>query len=290
METLTDRFIATLADNDDKPEVCEKVAKMVMDSPDTPERTGLMAYLYHDGIGVERDLDKCFELAEKAAFEGDDPLGYFLLGFMCDNAETPDQEEGGPRQKYDHYDAERFYEICAGKDSRWRDEATMWLGDYYMNSAKGGDPDVAVDYYESIADHNSEAVAELSDYYWNLVMPEYLEDEEWRAALFKWTERAAGLDPEEYSYRLAWLYADGIGCAQSRDKAMEYFGKAYDFGDWRGAEAIAMIWEEELEEKPGMSDEEKDILGKRIEEWRNKANRLREEEARNEADPSQEED
>ena len=108
METLTDRFISTLADREHIPEVAEEAAEMVTGAPNSPERTGLMAYMYHEGIGVPVDMDECFRLAEKAAFEGGDGLGYFLLGFMCDNAETPDQAEGGPRQKYDHYDAERF--------------------------------------------------------------------------------------------------------------------------------------------------------------------------------------
>ncbi len=112
MNTLTDRFIETLAESENVPEATEEIVKMVSGAPDSPERTGLLAYMYHEGIGVPVDLDKCFELAEKAAFGGGDALGYLLLGFMCDNSETPDQAEGGPRQKYDHYDAERFYAEC----------------------------------------------------------------------------------------------------------------------------------------------------------------------------------
>ncbi len=73
------------------------------------------------------------QLTEKAAFEDHDPLGYYLLGYMCYNEETPDQATGGPRQEYDWYDAERFYEICAKSESKWRVPACLWLGDFFMN-------------------------------------------------------------------------------------------------------------------------------------------------------------
>ena len=75
-----------------------RLVKVVSAAPEGPERDGLLGLLLHEGIGVPVDLDKSFDHAEKAA-KGGDALGYFLLGFMCENAETPDQAEGGPRQK-----------------------------------------------------------------------------------------------------------------------------------------------------------------------------------------------
>lgn len=273
--TLSDKFHATLAGHEEDPEVQNEVAKLILNTEESPERDGLMALIYHDGIGVDADLEKSFELAEKAALEGGDGLGYFMLGYMCDNIETPDQAEGGPRQKYDHYDAERFYEACSKTESRWRKHAILWLGDYYMDSAKGGDPEIAVEYYESIAIDNAEAAGRLSDYYWDLIMPEYLEDREWWAKLFKWTKAATNLEPETYSYRMGWIYADGLGCKKSSDKAIEYFGNAYAYGDWRGAKAIAQVLTEALEENPDCED--KTEYEKQIALWNERGDRLREE-------------
>lgn len=271
---ISDRFHEMLAGHEEDPETQRKAAELVLGAPDGAERDGLLSLIYHEGLGVERDLDRAFEYAEKAAFEGGDGLGYFMLGYMCDNAETPDQAEGGPRQKYDHYDAERFYEICSGIESRWRDQAILWLGDYYMDMAQGGDPEIGVEYYEKIADSNAEAAGRLSDYYWDLIMPEYLEDEEWTSQLFRWTAVAARLDPEEYSYRMGWIYADGLGCEPQPDKAIEEFGKAYSYGDWRGAKSIARVFEEMLDSAPDAASRAE--CEKNIKLWDERADRLQE--------------
>lgn len=263
-----------LAGHEEDPQTQRKAAELVLGAPDGAERDGLLSLIYHEGLGVERDLDRAFEYAEKAAFGGGDGLGYFMLGYMCDNAETPDQAEGGPRQKYDHYDAERFYEICSGIKSRWRDQAILWLGDYYMDMAKGGDPEIGVEYYEKIADSNAEAAGRLSDHYWDLIMPEYLEDEEWTSQLYRWTSVAARLDPEEYSYRMGWIYADGLGCEPQPDKAIEEFGKAYSYGDWRGAKSIARVFEEMLDSAPDAASRAE--CEKNIRLWDERSDRLRE--------------
>lgn len=282
--TLTDKFIEMLAGNEENTEVCRQAYEMILSAPVTPESTGLLAYIYHEGIGVDIDLDKCFSLAEKAAFKGGDGLGYYLLGYMCDNAETPDQAESGPRQKYDHYDAERFYEKCAEIDSRWKEASCLWLGDYYMNMARGGDPEIGIEYYESIADNNAEAAGKLSDYYWELTMPESLGDEQWLAQLFKWTELAVALDPEEYSYRMGWIYADGLGCEENYDKAIEYFRAAYIYGDWRGAKAIADCFEEIVTDQPDLSEEDKVQYKNKIKEWNSLAELLQEDSLYNDPD------
>lgn len=245
--SLSDSFHIMLSGHEEDAVTQKAAAEMVLNALECAERDGLLSLIYHEGIGVTVDLDKSFQYAKKAAFHGGDGLGYFMLGYMCDNAETPDQAEGGPRQEYDHYDAERFYEICSKIESRWKNHAILWLGDYYMDMAKGGDPEIAVEYYEKIAGHNAEAAGRLSDYYWDLIMPEYIEDEEWTSRLFKWTSVAVNLNPEEYSYRMGWIYADGLGCEKQPDKAIEEFGNAYAYGDWRGAKSIAKIFEEFLE-------------------------------------------
>lgn len=276
--TLSDRFHNMLSGNEDDSEVQGQAAELVFNAPNSPERNGLMSLIYHEGIGVPVDIERSFELAEEAAFQGHDSLGYFMLGYMCDNAETPDQAEGGPRQKYDHYDAERFYEICAKGDSRWSESAHNWLGDYFMDMARGGDPDEAVDHYSAIAENNAEAAGKLSDYYWNLIMPEYLDDEEWLTELYKWTTVAVKLNPEEYSYRMGWIYADGLGCKVDSDKAIDYFSDAYSYGDWRGAKSIAKMLEESLAEQPDTDKNIRNEIEQQMKYWNELGDRMREEE------------
>lgn len=284
--TLSDRFFDILDGHEEDPARQGEAADLVLNAKGCPERDGLLALMYHDGIGVHGDLDKCFEYAEKSATGGGDALGYFLLGYMCDNAETPDQKEGGPRQKYDHYDAERFYELCAGYDSRWKEAACLWLGDYYMNMARGGDPEIGVEYYEAVANESAEAAGALGDYYWDLLMPEFLDDEEWAAQLFKWTSVAARLAPDDYLFRLGWIYADGLGCPEDLRKAMKFFEEASSHGDWRGADAMAKILSEKLEHIEEENPKERAALEGRITYWEELAAKLHEEELEdNEKDP-----
>ena len=99
-------------------------------------------------------------------------------------------------------------------------------------------------------------------------MPEYFEDEEWRSQLYKWTSVAAKLDPEEYSYRMGWIYADGLGCDQSYEKVFEFFHQAYSHGDCRGADAIAKIYEVYLEENPDLDESEKKQINDEKVHWK----------------------
>lgn len=291
MNSLTDTFLRMFEHKDDNSESLRKIYELISDAPDSSERDGLMALLLHEGIGVPTSLEKSFEYAEKAALEGGDALGYYILGYMCDKAETPDQAEGGPRQKYDHYDAERFYEKCAEKESNWKKYACNWLGDHFLNMARGGDPELGVEYLEQIAEDDAEAAERLSDYYWDIVIPDYPDDE--RAEdLFRWTKKAVELDEEdeEFLYRLGWLYADGIGCEKSFWLALKYFGLAYFAGDWRGAESIANLLEERLDEGHDLSPEEVKEFRTDIDGWRRKAKTMKDEEDTEEPDPSIEED
>ncbi len=287
--TLSDKFHQLYSRLEEDPHIAAEIVNLIENSPESYERAGLQALMYHEGIGYPADLEKSFESAEKAA-DGEDPLGYFMLGYMCDNAETPDQATGGARQKYDHYDAEHFYELCARRESRWKDPALFWLGDYYLDSAAGGDPDIGVEYLESITDHYVDAAARLSDYFWNLVMPEYFEDDEWRSKLFKWTEIAARLDPEQYAYRLGWLYADGIGCEESAGKAVEYFIEAHEYGDRRGAKAAAKVLEEYVERNPDLSSDELMDFREEIDRLNKLSDEPYQEQLQNDRHPSNEED
>ncbi len=263
---LSETFYDLLEKYGENPEIGAKIAQLVLSADETPESDGMLAYIYHEGIGVEADLDKCFELAEKAS-DGGDGLGYFLLGFMCDNAETPDQAEGGPRQKYDHYDAERFYEKCAETDSPWASMAHLWLGNYFMDSAQGGDPEIAIEHYEAIADTDADAAGAICDYYWGFyeVSPDD-DDEELYKKVYLWTNKAYDLDPEGYAYQLGCVYEDGIGCKRSLQKAKEYFEEAYAYGDYLAVDALVDVCEEWLDE-PGLSDAERKKCEEELAKW-----------------------
>lgn len=267
--SLSEKFYDLLAKYEENTDLGGKIAEMVLSAPETPESDGLLAYIYHEGIGVEPDLDKCFKYAEKAAFEGGDGLGYFLLGFMCDNAETPDQAEGGPRQKYDHYDAERFYEQCAATDSPWAEQAHIWLGDYFMDMAKGGDPEIALEHYEAVADTNVYAAGTVCDYYWGFcdAMPEGESDEKLYKKVYHWTHKAYDLNPEDYAYQLGCVYEDGIGCKPSFTKAKRYFEEAYGYGDKLAADAMVDILEDRLS-RPDLPPNERKEYEEELVKWR----------------------
>lgn len=279
----------TIVDHDENSrENCRRAFEMALEAPDGPERDALLAVSYHDGIGVDPDNDKAFELAERAAKQ-DEGLALYLLGLMCDNAETPDQATGGPRQKYDQYDASTFMERCAATDSWWAGAAHLWLGHYYYDSARGGDPEVAIEHFEQAGEDDKEASAIVSDYYWDMAGRDDFADEAVNAKLFKWTQAAVNQDPYEYSIRYATLLAEGIGCNPSFRLARKYFEDAYYFGKWEGAAAIAALFEDRAADTSLPDDERKKCLHE-AELWHKSAEKLRLEKIAEEPDPSVEED
>ena len=298
--SLTDEFYSILDAGDDSTEAKNMAAQLVLAAPVTPESTGLLALMYHDGIGVQPDMDKCFELAEKAALEGHDGLGYIMLGYMCDNAETPDQAQGGPRQKYDHYDAERFYELCAEAGGYWSTAAHLWLGDFFMDMARGGDPEIAIEHYEAIGEKKMDAASKLCDYYWE--QKEYEDEhpdgykfEGLEEKLFKWTRVASDFKPEEYIYRLGWCYMDGIGVGEDEDgaeMARSCWEYAFDLGDWRGASALAFLYEEQLKKLSDSEENEWERLRceHELELWKKLGDIAREKQWAEEPDCALEED
>lgn len=246
---LTERFLELF--NEETPEAFAKAAELVLVAPETPETDGLLALMYHEGLGVDIDMDKAFELAEKAA-GGHDGLGFMVLGNMCENGETPDQADSGPRQKYDHYDAERFYELCSQTDTVWAEQACLWLGEYYMDMARGGDPEIGAEYYERIGEENRDAAAALSDYYWGFYTAQRafepdVRDKELEDKVYRWTLRAAQGYPETYSYLMGCLYAEGIGLTKpSLRLAKKYWEDGDNLGDSRATEALRMLKNGEL--------------------------------------------
>lgn len=294
---LSEEFYNILSHEDEDPEAYNKAAELVFKAPVTSESTGLLAMMYYDGIGVEEDLEKAFEYAEIAAAENEGTALY-ILGHMCENAETPDQECGGPRQKYDHYDAEHFMERCSKTDSLWTNAAHLWLGDYYMDMAKGGDPEVAVEHYEAIGEDNAEAAGKLSDYYYDqwfvdMVIPDEYRTKNLADKIFHWTQRAVNFNPRDFSYRMGCVCAEGIGCDPDEGfhLALKFWEDAFGFGDWAAAESIANLYEDQQEKlSPETPDSVKENIIKQIESWREMAQRERERQWAEEPDPSIEED
>lgn len=272
---LTDDIMEILANEENDPGAFDKVAETVLSADETPESTALLALMYHDGMGVAQDFGKCFELTKRAALEGDDGLGYYLLGYMCDNLEIPNQTCPGVKEQFSQLDAVRYYEKCAVLNCRWSDAAHLWLGNYYMDSARGGDMDVAVKHYETLASYNAEAAGRLSDYYWdqrtmNAVVPEEFRDVDLETKIYKWTLQAVELNPHDYSFRMGWIHADGIGCNKSFRLARKYWEDAYEFGDPHAADAIVTLFEERLSEIPDTPDnaDERAHCLKSIASWR----------------------
>lgn len=296
--SLTDKFLELLNESECRPDAANEARELVLNAPQDSEREALMALIYHDGIGGDADVEKSFHLAELSAFMGRQSLGYYLLGLMCDKGETPDQKEGGPQQKYDHYDAERFFEICSQGSKPWSTLAHLWLGDYYINMARGGDPEVAIEHYEAIGKDNAEAAEKLSSYYldqfeYDLNRPEDMRDPELEKRVFEWTKVACDLDPESCSYAMGTCYYDGIGCEEDLSKAYTYWLNAHKYGDWRGAAGIALIYEDKLrdleyEEVPS-SDLRKEYEAQ-LSKWRELSRIGQEKEAAEETDDVIEED
>ena len=285
---LSEEFWKVLDGDIENPEAGKKAYEMVVNAPDGPERDGLLGMIYYQGIGVEEDLEKAFEYAEKAA-EKDEGIALYLLGIMCENAETPDQAEGGPRQKYDHYDAEQFMERCANTTSAWANDAHLWLGDFFFDGARGGDPDIAMEHYEVIGKYSREASAKLSDYYYDYASYEDFKNEELNKKALEWSEMAASWDPAGYAYQTGCMLAEGVGCKPSFRLARKYLEDAYYCGQWEAAETIANLFQEraDSDEYP---DEERERCRKDAESWHASAEKLRLSQTAEEPDNSIEED
>ncbi|MDE5887023.1 MAG: SEL1-like repeat protein [Muribaculaceae bacterium] len=85
--TLSEKFYNMLDRLDKDESVKEEMFKMVMEAPDSYERDGMLALIYHDGIGVDIDLKKSFEYAEKAVYA----LSDYYWDLVMPN--YPDDEE-----------------------------------------------------------------------------------------------------------------------------------------------------------------------------------------------------
>lgn len=240
-----EKFFSLLAD-DHENEAAEFVASLAP----SPVKDGLTGYCHYNGIGrTEADDEAAFDCFERGA-AGGDSLSLYHLGLMCDRAETPDQREGGPRQKYDHYDAETFMERCADGHGMMEQWACLWLGEFYADSARGGDPEIALEYYER-ADSldNDEAAGILAQYYTDRAEYEEYGDPATNALLLKWQQRAYELNHEDESYNYGRLLYEGFaGIPPQRDMALQLFEEDWEAGHSSGARALALHYEAEARE------------------------------------------
>ena len=102
----------------DTPESLARALEQADSLTGAPGRDGLLAMAYYRGWGVEADAERAFCHARQGMQAGDGAACY-VLALMCANGDTPDQRTGGPRQEYDHYDAEHFMQMAAdGREGR----------------------------------------------------------------------------------------------------------------------------------------------------------------------------
>lgn len=236
---LTEDFFNLIADDRES-----EAAALLATAAPSPESDGLRAYSFYNGVGdFPRDDDRAFELFEKAAAEGDS-LSLYELGLMCENGDTPDQRGGGPRQKYDHYDAEAFMQRCADTDGMFAAAAWLWLGEYFLDSARGGDPDVGIEYLEKAADAGMEDAVELLTEHYREIAAYY--DYKNTAAnhdLFRWQQIAYENNPHDESYNYGMLL-DGVeGIPANTRLALKLYEEDWVHGHSQGARALAMHYE-----------------------------------------------
>lgn len=243
-----------------------RAAELLAQMPDSPERDGLLALLAYCGEGQTPDCEKAFLHARRGMEKGDGAACY-VLGLMCANCDTPDQRTGGERQLYDHYDAETFMERAAQSDSPWAVDAHLWLGDYFMDSCRGEDPEEGLAHYRAAAESDSVEAAEfLADYYDERAEWENFENEELNRNLYDCQRLAYELNPHDNARRYGLLLALGIGCRPSFRLARKCLEEDYAFGHPEGAAALAFIWKRRAADA-GLPKGERACCAAQAEKW-----------------------
>lgn len=236
MNTLTDDFFSLLADGRD-----EEAVALLGKAPSSPERDGLLGYCLYNGIGgFPQDDERAFLLFEQGALVSDS-LSLYELGLMCENGDTPDQREGGPRQKYDHYDAEGFMQRCADGDGTFAATAWLWLGEYFLDSARGGDPECGVEYLEKAADAGMPDAVELLAVHYREIADYFgYGDPDANRRLLRWQQIAYENNPHDESYNYGMLL-DGVeGIPANVRLALKLYEEDWEHGHSQGARALAL--------------------------------------------------
>lgn len=218
---------------------------LVESAPRCPETDGLLGYLYYYGIGGKlKSVKMAYVMFERAIRDGDDSMSLYMLGQMCERVETPDQDTGGPRQKYDAYDAPRLMERCMKAEGIMAMAARLWLGEYYIDTARGGDPELGVGYLEKTAEYGTpEAVTVLARHYREMAEYTGWQDEEVNRTLYKWQKLAWENDPVDEGYEYARLLCGIAGIEEDIELALRLFESDYDYGHPAGARALQSYYD-----------------------------------------------
>lgn len=234
---------------------------------DTPEYDGLLALAYYNGLLPDPGHEKAFFHAHRGMTAGNGTACY-VLALMCANGDTPDQRTGGKRQMYDHYDAERFMVKATQTDNPYAGDAHLWLGEYFMDSCRGDDPEEGIEHYKAAADMQcDEAVEFLAGYYLEQAQLAEFEDEELNSELYHYQQLAAILNPNDQNYLYGWLCAIGIGCPPSFHRACECFEEDYAFGHREAANALTYLWEKRAG-NASLTDKERKRCIREARKWR----------------------
>lgn len=277
---MTDEFFALLNDGKDN----EALEGVFGTKDNTPEIFGLKGYCYYYGVGdcPEND-DAAYAYFEAGAYS-QDSLSLYCLGIMCDEGRTPDQAEGGPRQRHDQFDAEDFMTRCECAHGTFESAACLWLGEYFMDSTRGEDPEVGVEYYERAAAAGiQEAVKALAEYYWEMAGYREYKDPEYNEKLFHWQQLAYEGNPHDESYNYGCLLDGSFpGIPENLRLCLKLYEEDYEFGHSQGARALARHYEA-LSTDPRLSDEVALKAAKTAEIWDERADKN----AENDYEPEQ---
>lgn len=202
-------------------------ADALIDSGD-PSGYGLLGEAHY----LQADYDDATVALEKGIELGD-ARSMYNMALMCYYGYVDNS-------KYDWYDAERFMEMCFKKGGNYAVEAAIWLGEYFLDSTEGDDPEFGVDYLKYAADRDSvRACAILADHFFTLAEGKEFEDAELNDTAFKFQQKAYELDPHEQSYNYGYMFYFGVGTPENTRLALKLYEEDYEFGHYEGAEALA---------------------------------------------------
>lgn len=233
------------------------------------ELSGMWGYIYYHGIGTyTEDDDVAFDLFENGASQNDS-FSLYALGNMCADGTTPDQMQGGPRQKYDHYDASSFMERCSESNGEFAPAAWFWLGDYYLDSARGGDPELGIEYLHKAYEGGvSLAAPSMAKYYYDKAEAHDFKDIAANQIYLRWQQEAYEVDPhnQAFDYGMA-LYGMLFGLQPNIRLALKLFEEDYEAGGYDGAMTLALHYEHEAQTDK-YDSEMRATFKKQAEHWR----------------------
>ncbi|MGM9842841.1 MAG: hypothetical protein ACI30S_01315 [Muribaculaceae bacterium] len=204
---------------------------------------------------LQGDFDNATIAFEKAIELGN-ARAMYDLALMCYDGLVDNSN-------YDWYDAERFMTMCYNTGTDMATDAAVWLGEYFLESTEGDDPEFGIDYLQYAADKkNSRALELLADYFFSRAEDKGFEDESLNAKAFQYQQDAYEVDPHEQSYNYGYLLYFGIGTPQNIRLALKLYEENYEFGHHEGAEALMEHYEKEGMKKEALWWKERAIKAK----------------------------